>query len=795
MLALTADVRYALRMFARNPGTTAVAVLSLAIAIGPNSALFSLIDHLLFRSATGGVAGVYHVSVLSGKRLEGISYPDYLDYQQQSKVPAGIVAYETRGALWATGGQQEIIPIQIVTENYFSTLGVKAALGRALAPGFDRHLTGAPPVMISHSLWQRRMAADPDIIGKTMLLNGRGFSIVGVAQPEFRGLETLIPFDLWVPFSAMPVLMPGEEAALARRDCYGIAVVALLRPGTSQAAAEAELSGVASRLAQAYPATNKGTAVTLRSNEGDRTKFGVFGLIVMSLVGMVLLIACANVAGILLAQGEARRREIAVRLALGAGRAQLIRLLLVESTLISMAAAGVGLLLGSWLVELAAAIRPAFIMSMHYETGIDGRVMGYTLLLALATTFAFGLAPALRASRPDLLPALRGDSARGGTRIVSFRGLLVIGQVAVAQFLLLGAGLLLRSYLEAAAIRPGFDTGRNLLLVWVVGDIANKKPASLADLAGTVRALPGVRQVSFSRSLPLGVSGNGKIPVSVPGVTDEPVPVGRNTVGPGFCSVMGTRILRGREFEARDPRTVALVNQTMARQFWGGPDAAMGRFFRMENADVQVIGVVEDGKYGSLTEPAMPHMYVPAPPMAGEGYILIESAMNAGNLAATVRKTILAASPGLSIGSLTTLRQHLRLPLFAWEAGAGLVSVVGLLGIFLGGVGLYGMVSYSVTRRVHEIGVRMALGAQPRDVLGLVARQALWLVGVGSAVGIAIALTVARVISAVFYNVSPADPLAIAGSVVVVAAIALLATQVPARRALRVDPISVLRQE
>jgi predicted permease len=793
--ALIADIRYALRLFSKNPGTTAVAVLSLAIAIGPNAALFSLIDHLVFRpSPVKGLDGLFSVQVRSEKGWERLSYPDYLDYRDQSKTPVGLIAYVKTGALWDSGRQRELMTLQVVSENYFATLGIQPLLGRMLDPSYDTRFSGPPPVVISDSFWHRRLAAGRDVIGKTMLLNGRGFTIVGVAASGFRGLEPFVPTDVWMPFSAREVLDRGSGAIMARRDRRDTEVLARLRPDTSVAQAEAELVGIAARLAQAYPATNKGKTVVLRSEERDLNDKSILGLIVMSLVSLVLLIACANVAGLLLAQGEARRREIAVRLALGARRAQLVRQLLVENALISLAAAGVGLLLAWWIAELLPALRPPMAASLHYDAGVDWRVVAYTLLLALATTFAFGLAPALRGSRPDLLPALRGESKRRGLRLISIRGALVVGQIAAAQFLLVGAGLLLRSYAEVETIRPGFDPNRNLLLVGVMPSLEGQ-PTALRDLLQKLRALPGVRQASFSRNVPLSGQSEGRQPVSIPGVAGEPILASRNAIGPAFCAAMGTRVLRGREFDAHDRRDVALINETMARQLWGGPDAAIGRFFRTDNTDWHVVGVVEDGKYNSLTESPAPYMFVPALPESTGGFIVMETATDPRDMAVAVRRTLLEASPNITIFYLSTLRQHLRLALFAWQTGAGFVTAVGLLGIFLGSVGLYGVVSYSVNRRAHEIGVRVALGAQTQDVLGLVLRQALWLVATGAFLGVAAALFAARIVSALFYKVSPADPLALGGSLVVVAVITLLATHVPARRALRVDPIAVLRQE
>lgn len=795
MRGFVSDLRFALRVLAKHPGATVVAVLSLAVAVGPNLTLFSALDHLLLRpSAVSGADRIFGVAVRSDQGWEGLSYLDYLDYREQSKTPEAIVAYLGKGAMWTTGAQTRLVMLRLVSDNYFTAFGLNPALGRFFVPGGDERSGDQPEVVVSSSFWQRHFARDPQIIGKTMLLNGSGFTIIGVAPPGFRGTQSLIPNDLWLPFGALRALIPGEAERLARRDYRGIDMSVRLRAGMTEEQAETELSGIAARLAEAYPDTNKGRTVILQQE--SRTGFAVLGLIVLSLVGLVLLIACANVAGILLAQGEARRREIAVRRALGAGRGRIIRQLLAEGLLISLAAGGLGLLMTFWLVELLPTAIPPTLGFLEYDMDIDGRVLAYALLLMLVLTLAFSLVPALRTSRPELVPALRGGSTRRLSRLFSFRGALVVGQIAVAQFLLAGAGLLLRSYLEVEAIRPGFDTDKNLLLVFLVPD-STGLPASFGEVADRMRVLPGVRRVSFSKRLPLSGSGEGTREVSLPGETDSPVAVGWNSVGSEFFSVAGTRVLRGRAFDSRDSADVAVVNETLAIRLWGDSERALGRFFQLDNRDIQVIGVAEDGKYRSLRETPMPYMFLvsPSTTRGGEGTLWIETATDAGGMAATVRQALIEAAPNLTIVSASTLRQHLRYALFADQIAAGLVGIIGLLGIFLAGVGLYGVISYAVNRRAREIGVRVALGAQPGNVLAMVLRQAMCLVIVGTVIGLAVALAAARVVSAALYNVNAADPAALFGSVGVVTAIVFLAAYAPARRALRLDPMAVLRQE
>ena len=793
MPAVLGDIRFALRMFAKNRGTTAVAVLSLAIAIGPNATLFSILDTLLLHpSPIPAQDRLYSLSVRSEKGWEQLSYADYVDYCSQSRLPRAILVYEKRGALWSDGEVRQIIPITIASENYFQALGLTPALGRLLSREQDERIETDPPVVISHSLWQRRFGGKPDVVGAAVTLNGRTFRLIGVAPPGFRGLEQLIPFDVWVPFSAASVLDPGNRSLLARRD-YKVQTFVSLDQAAQAQQAETELSAIAQRLAQAWPATNRGTKVVLSSVERDRRGRGFIAFFLIALITVVLLIACANVSGILFAQAEARRREVAVRLALGARRGRLVRQLLVEGLLISIAGALLGLLMAFWLADVAMAFKPAALSFINYEVAMNWRVMAYTGVLVILTTLAAALVPAMRASRPDIVVTLKGEAPATRVRWVSVRGVLVIAQIAATQFLTAGAMLLLRSYLEVDAIRPGFDSHRNLLLV-TVGSGERAAAIRWRELIDRLQPLPGVTRVTFSRQLPLSGSGTATEPVSSPGMAD-PLPVLRNQVAPGFCAVMGTRVLQGREFQYGDNSNTAMVNETMARRLWGRADAAVGQFFKMGSVDMEVIGVVEDGKYRSLTETPTPHMLLPAQSGHAEGTFIIEAAIDAGILTPAVREALRSASPGLVIMNIATMRQHLRFALFLPQASLVFAAVMGGLALFLASVGLYGVIAYAANRRRPEIGLRVALGATKRDVIQLVMREAAWSVGLGTAVGLAAILAAARVAASALHNVSPSDPLSLLGSVTIVAIVAAAAAFLPARRALELQPMTVLRQD
>ncbi|MBZ5624468.1 MAG: ABC transporter permease [Acidobacteriia bacterium] len=795
MSVLWNDLRFALRMFLRNPGTSAVAVLSLALAIGPNATLFSVMDRLILKPPpVKGLSQLFLLTVRTDAGRETPSYPDYLDYQAAAGAAADLIGYEGHGAILNANGQQDILLLHIVTENYFPVLGVKAAAGRTLLES-DRQFQGEPPVMISYSLWQRKFGGNPAIVGQTVLLNNRGFFVAGVAPRGFRAPGLGPPVDLWLPIGAAQVWGGrGTRDAFLRRDFRGLSVWVRLHNESDRPHMEAVLSGVAARLARDYPATNKGKSALLGSAEEREQGGRVGAMILLSLVGLVLLIAAANVAGVLLARGESRAREFAVRLAMGSRRLRLVRLLLTESLVLSLIAAGAGLLLAFWLVRAAPGILPPLPMSVDFDIRLDGRVLLYTLLLSFVTAIACGLAPALRVSRPDLMTVLKGDSPRGAAHFWLRSGLL-IGQIAFCQFLLVGAGLLTRSYFEIERIRPGFDPDRKLVLATVV----NVKGSGIdyRQLTETLRALPGMGQVSYCKTLPLLlVGGGGTKKVSLPGKDDE-INIGWNAVGPGYFSTLGSRIVRGREFQTREAADSVLVNELLARRLWGSADAAIGKFLRVDDKDLQVAGVVENGKYQLILEESRPYLFVPAPPKTGggDGALLVEARGDPKAALATVRKALSDTAPDLTIVTLTTMQEHMRIAMVLPQMGAGGMGILALLGVFLAGVGLYGLMSYNVNRRMHEIGVRMALGARPADVLRLVLRQSTLLVGVGASIGLVVAFFAAQVVSSLLYRVSPADPVALLAAITAVAAVALLAAVIPARRALRFDPMAVLRNE
>jgi len=787
------DLRFALRMFAKNPGTTAVAMLSLALAIGPNAALFSVVDRLLLRPPpVPGGSEIFRLDTFSETGIgAGASYPDYLDYQAAVGPAAQIIGHGSHLAMVTTPAGPKFVPEDSVTENYFHVLGAKPAAGRTLVES-DHQFSGAPPMMMSYSLWQREFGGDPSIVGRPVTVNGMELVLVGIAPRGFRtpGI-TPLPVDIWLPVSFVSYRSQGRNDFLMRRDNREFKLWARLPDPRQKPRVEAILSSVAARLARDFPRIDAPQRAVLTPSEALESGGRTISAFLLTLVGLVLLIACANIAGVLLAQGEGRRREFAVRLAVGAGRGRLVRQLLTESLLLSLVGAAGGLLMAMWLLVGLPKILPPLPFSLGFDVRLDGRVLAYALLLSCAAALACSLAPALRMSRTSLAPSLQG-AATGGRAHFWFRSGLLVGQIAVCQFLLAGAFLLTRSYIQLEHLRPGFDTDRKLLLATVV-DMKERTTADYRSIADALQSLPGVGQAAWGRKLPLGLSGGESQAVTLPGSAAQPVAIPYNTVSPNFFAVMGTRFLYGGPARASGE---AAINEQMARRFWGSAGAAMGRFFRAGDRELQVAGVVENGKYFYLLENDSPYLFLPAPASAGgEGALAIEIHNRPEAAAAAVRNTLRTVAPDINTLSLTTMDQHMRLARLPQEAGAGSMGALGLTGVFLAGVGLYGLMAFRVRRRAHEIAVRMALGARPAGVLALVLRESLTLVALGAAIGLALAIAAAHVLSVLLYQVGAADPLALAAAAGSVAAVAALAAFRPARRAIRIDPMATLRAE
>ncbi len=779
MESLVQDLRYALRTMRRSPGLTLAAVASLTLGIGADTAIFSVMDGMWFRPLAvrdpGSLVRVFTVTERDSRG--GNSYLDYLDFREAGAL-AGLAASERRGPMLSVDGITESALSDIVSDNYFSVLGVQAALGRVFVDSPHQENV----LVISHGFWQRRFGGAPAVVGRTVDLRGRAFTVIGVAPKEFRGTELWTDMDAWIPMSAW-----GETQ---RREIRSFTAVGRLRAGATLSQARVELSGIARNLARAYPNTNKGCDSTVMSAlEYQLAMAGEAGWMLAATVAILLLIACANVANLLMARAEARRSEIAIRLAIGCGRPRLIRQLLTESFLLAFLGAAAGLLLAVWLIR----ILPALVPGEHLLFRLDHRVLLFTLGSTVVTGLLFGLMPALRASRSELAPALRTFAPRDG---------LVVAQMALSLVLLAGAGVLLRSFLYCLHLDLGFARKNALIVRLDPGLPEAQARVFYGQLLERARALPGVVQAGLVRRAPLWPSEGGMTRrVSVPGYQfadgETSFACRFTTAGDNYFRTMGVALASGREFDSRDNAAglpVAIVNETMARRFWPGQDP-VGRVIQVGRTPRQVVGVVKDVRVNWVLEAPAPYFYLPFDQdFSNTMSLVVETAGDPLALAVPIRSEIraLARIPAPEMRTLSSLiaRSTSAQKSMAWLTGA-----LGVVGVLLTAAGLFGVMSFLVTRRTREIGVRMALGARQWDVLGLILRRALGLALTGAVIGVAGALAASRWLSSLVVGVSPRDPATLTAACVMMLAIAVAASLPPARRASRVDPSAALHYE
>ena len=653
-----------------------------------------------------------------------------------------------------------------------------------------------PAIAISDSLWRRRFGADPSLVGRSIRLNGRAYTVVGLMPPEFHGLMRGVRNDVWVPVSTWKAM--GNSSEFEGHDPYPFEAMARLRPGANLRQGQAQLDALTARLQQDYPRPWRGRRLAAEQSPPGQVPPRERTLLAATC--LLLLIACANVAMLLLAQAERRQREMGIRVAVGAGRARLAAQLFTESALLAVAGTAVALLLAAWMIPLVPVLLPPGPDFIGYDIKLDGRVLLLNLVSCILTVLLFGLAPSLAAARTDVNRVLKGCTVELRRRYAG-RNLLAVAQAALGVVLLTCAGLLARSFLYTQAQRPGFDTDRRMLLIET--SIEGKTPAAECDLAAErIAGLPGVRQAAYCRRIPMGGSGGGATrDVVIPGRVTEPgqelLRLPYNQVSPNYFAVTGTRILAGRGFSRADAGAVrvALVNQTMARQFWPAGDA-VGRWIRVDNADTQVVGMVEDGAIWSLHDAPHPFLYFPfAQQPAWESTFLVETAGEPGSLLTAIKREMRQATPRLFTWEATSLKQHLRDNLYNDWLPAVLSSGIGALGMLLAAIGLFGVVMHGVNRRAREFGVRMAMGARASTLVVMVLRRGLALAGAGAVAGIALALGAGRLLAGMLYGVSPYDPATLAFSVAVVLLVAVAASFYPALRAARVDPAVVLRGE
>lgn len=796
METLFHDLRYAVRAFARAPGFALTAALTLALGIGVNTAVFSVANAVLLRPADARDAG--RIARIYRNRHSPLSWREFQFVRRNNRSFRGVWAERNAVLALETRGTSERVQAELVSGGFFPTIGVTPAAGRLLTPADDSVQGASPVVVLSHRYWRERFNADPAVVGRAIRLNGRPYTIVGVAREGFANPFPGYAPQLWAPMGEMRPL-----TGMDTRDAGSVYVAGRLRPGIDLSRATADVGVLAAELTRQDPARREPVRLWVGHSRGVTQEMRgaatamLTALQVVTL--LVLLIACTNVANLLLARATARRREIGIRLAIGASRGRLVRQLLTESVLLSLIGGVVGLLLATWLLSAAMALVPAD-APVYLNVGLDRRVLLFTLAASLLAGVVFGLAPALRASSPDVVTTLKEDSA--APRRSRLRNALVGAQVALCMVLLAVSALFLRSLGNASRIDPGFDPAP--LLVMPV----DLRLGSYNDTTGrefyrrlleSVRALPGVRAASLQQVMPLhGDNMETRFRLAGEGEDAPPRASNFDVVAPDYFRTLGIALLRGREFGEADGAQappVAVVNETFAqRTFPGG--AAIGQRITFGDTPLTIVGVVRNARYVTLGEEPRAMLYVPFAQNYNDEMVLhVRTDGDPAALVRPVQRAARALDPVLPLDDPRPMRQQLRVALLPAKIGAGMLGGFGSLALLLAAVGIYGVISYTVSQRTREIGIRAALGAGRRALIGHVISGTLRVVGAGMAVGIVLALLAGRGARAFLYGVAPTDPAVLVGTPLVLALVALGASWFPARRAAAVDPMVALRAE
>jgi putative ABC transport system permease protein len=807
METLLKDVRYGARMLIKKPGFTAVALIALALGIGANTAIFSVVNAALLRSLPYAEPDRLIVPVTinaAGVDGAGVSYADVVDWRKEEQVFASVAAFGIR-SVDLTGNDDPVrVQAAVVSEDYFSVMGVAPLLGRTFLPE-EQQPNGPRAVVLSYGLWQKRFGADPSVLDQSITVSGRPASIVGVMPKDSQWPETV---EIWSPVGYGA---PPPESAM-RRDNQVWQAVARLQPGVPIEQATAVIKSIASRVEQENPATRAGI-----SGRAIRLQEWIVGpdlhralLVMLGAVGFVLLIACVNVANLLLARSATREREIAIRTALGAARIRLIRQLLTESMLLSVTGGALGLLLAMWGVDVLKTMAPNSIPRLS-EAGIDGGVLAFVAAVSLVTSLVFGLIPALHASKPDLNESLKeGGRGSTGARGGRIRSLLVVSEVALSLVLLVGAGLMIRSFFRLQQVDPGFNVNNLLTLDLTAPRSRYPKQPDVADfyrkIITRIESLPGVESVGATSALPLGGGGFylGRAfllegaPPPPDGVEYE---VQWNIVTPGYFKALDIRLLKGRDFTDRDTADstpVIIINETLARAMFGDDDPLGKRIksWRDENVLREVVGVIQNVRYFGRDDRLQALVYVPH---SQDSRTSMAITVNAGgdtkSLADAVRQQIASVDKDVAVANMKTMERILDDSVAARRLNMVLLSIFAAVALILASVGIYGVLAYSIAQRTHEIGIRMALGAKAADVLKLVVGYGLKLVLIGVGIGLAGALALTKVMESLLFEVSATDPLTFVAIPIVLTVVALLSSYIPARRAMKVDPMVALRYE
>ena len=814
------DLRYAVRLLRRNPLFALTAVLSLAIGIGANTTIFTIANALLFKPPLGVADASRLVDVgrsQDGQGFDNGSYSNYLDIRARNTVFSGIYAYRLGPEPMSLRGKDGVERIygEMVSTNYFNVLGTPPHIGRLFTSDDSEQPAATPLAVLSHRFWMRRFNGDPAIVGQTLVLNGRPFMVIGVTPEGFHG-TTVLTSDLWVPVNMVGELASRlPPAILTSRESAWLVMGARLKPGVTVGQAQAELANIGRALEQEFPDANRGKGLRVVASSpvpGDGAPVAAFMAVLMAIVMLVLAIACANVAGVLLARATTRRREIAVRLAIGAGRGRLIRQMLVESTLLFLIGGSGGLVLARLMTGALLSLVPAVPLPIDVTLALDGRAVAFTLALSLVAANLSGLAPAFHASRADVVGALKSDT-QGGPERIWLRHAFVVSQVALSIVLVVGAGLFARALQRASEIDPGFDPhGVELatLDLSLGGYTADTGRVFARELIRQVRETPGVQAAALSAVMPLGDRGIGLGGLAVPGV--EPrngrrfFDVDWNVITPGYFATMKMALSTGRDFSDADREgtpSVVIVNETAARQWWPRQDA-LGKTLLQENGrpdapdavrTLTVVGVARDSKYRNLGEDPRPFVYVPIQQQYMSRTVIAARSAHGQRLAGELRALLASMNPNLPIVQSLTFDAYSQLGLLPQRIAASVAGSLGLVGVLLAAIGIYGVTAYMVSSRTREIGIRMALGAERASVVRMVLRQGLTLTMIGAAIGLAVAAAASRLLGSLLFGVGATDPLTFIGSTLLFFVVGAAACYVPARRATAIGAMDALRYD
>jgi macrolide transport system ATP-binding/permease protein len=805
------DLRFGARQLRKTPGFTAVALLSLVLGIGANAVIFSLISTILLRplpiERPSEVVAISQTKQGNSLYVQPMAYPNYLDFQERNHSLASMGVYRFAPMSLSHNGNNERVWGYLVSGNYFELLGVRPARGRMFTAEEDRKPLANPVVVLSYGSWKRRFGGDESLVGKTILINSHSFSVVGVAPPEFFGTETIFTPEFWTPSSMMGWIETSDG-----RDYRGNGswfAIGRLKPGMSAKQAEVELNTVAEGLSHQYPNEDEGMAVMLTPPglimPSLRNAILAFSGALMLTVGLVLLIACTNLASLLLARATTRRKEVAVRMAIGATRSRLARQLLTESLLLSVIGAGLGLLLGVVLMHAAQAALPATDFALKLDLRLDWRVVAFVSSLAILTGVGFGLIPALQATKGDVVTSLKEDMAGGRGRLWLRSGLVVL-QVALSLVLLITAGLTVRSLQQTTKAGPGFVVDHALTMavdLGLQGYDSTKGGNFYRQISERVKALPGVDAVGWISVLPLELGGNSTnaYPADRPmPKTSEMPSVIYNSTTPGYFAAMGIPMVSGRDFAETDGKKsppVLIVNQTLADRFWPGQDA-VGKGMKTGNGGdavtAEVIGVAKNGKYQSIGEDRTMTVYYPMTQRySPQAAMAVRTETDAKAAILSVRGEVEKMDATLPVYNVKTLEEHMGFALFPLHAGAVAVGSFAVIAMILATIGIYGVMAYSVGQRTQEIGIRMAMGARAGDVWRLVLRQGMMITGIGIVLGLVGAYAMSRVVAGLLYGVSATDAVTFVAVSVLLGIVAMVACFVPARRAGNVDPVVAIR--